>query len=77
MFFSFFQRSKQRQSRQLNRDVSVIIEQAEEIFTDHRLSQIAATVSNELQRAYKVFGETPVDLKRARLTQSLSARFKL
>ncbi len=56
---------KQRQSRQLNRDASVIIEQAETMFAEKTLSRIAAIVSKEKQRAHEVFGQKPVDLRRA------------
>ena len=65
MVFGLFGEFKKRQSRQLNRDAPIIIEQAEEIFTNSSLSQIAATVSTELQRAHLMFGQKPVDLRRA------------
>ena len=65
MIFGLLGGLKQRQSRQLNRDASVIIEQAETMFVGSTLSKIAATVSTEMQRAHDVFGQKPVDLQRA------------
>ena len=65
MIFRLLGGLKQRQSRQLNRDASVIIEQAETMFVGSTLSKIATTVSTEMQRAHNVFGQKPVDLRRA------------
>ena len=65
MIFGLLGVFKQRQSRQLNRDASVIIEQAEKMFAEKTLSKIAAIVSKEKQRAHEVFGQKPVDLRRA------------
>ena len=65
MIFGLLGGFKQRQSRQLNRDASVIIEQAETMFAEKTLSKIAAIVSKEKQRAHEVFGQKPVDLRRA------------
>ena len=65
MIFGILGRLKQRQSRRLNRDASVIIEQAETMFVGSTLSKIATTVSTEMQRAHNVFGQKPVDLRRA------------
>ena len=65
MVFVLFDVIKKRQSRQLNRDLPIIIEQAERMFTDSRLSKIAGVVSKELQRAHEMFGTEPVDLRRA------------
>ena len=65
MIFGLLGGFKQRQSKQLNRDASVIIEQAETMFAEKTLSKIAAIVSKEKQRAHEVFGQKPVDLRRA------------
>ena len=65
MIFSLFERLKRRQSRQLNRDVLVIIEQAKTMFADKTLSQIAGIVSTEMHTAHNVFGQKLVDLRRA------------
>ncbi|MBM08187.1 MAG: hypothetical protein CMF69_01205 [Magnetovibrio sp.] len=65
MAFILFDIFKKRQSRQLNRDLPIIIEQAEKMFADSRLSKIAGTVSAELHRAHKMFGTEPVNLRRA------------
>ena len=65
MIFGIFGNRKQRQTRQLNRDAPVIIEQAEQMFTDNRLAEIAMTVSKHLERAHRMFGRTPIDLQRA------------
>lgn len=65
MIFNLFGNRKQRQARQFNRDAPVIIEQAEQMFTDNRLAEIAATVRQHLDRAHAVFGREGVDLHRA------------
>ena len=65
VIFGLLGRLKKRQSRQLNRDASGIIEQAETMFGGSTLSKIAAIVSTEIQKANDVFGRKPVDLRRA------------
>ena len=65
MIFGIFGNRKQRHTRQLNRDAPVIIEHAEQMFTDNRLAEIAMTVSKNLERAHRMFGRTPIDLQRA------------
>lgn len=65
MIFGLFGNRKQRQARQLNRDAPVIIEQAEQMFTDNRLKEIADTVVEHLERAHRIFGRETIDLHRA------------
>ncbi len=65
MIFGLFGNSDERKARQINKDAPVIIEQAEQTFTDTRLSEIAATFSEHLDRAHEMFGRASIDLKRA------------
>ncbi len=65
MIFGLFGDRKAREARQLNRDAPMIIEQAEQLFTDNRLRKIAALVAEHRARAHTLFGRAPVDLKRA------------
>lgn len=65
MLFGLFGDRKERQARQLNRDAPVIIEQAEQMFTDNRLKEIADTTVSQLARAHEMFGRAPIDLQRA------------
>ena len=53
------------QARQLNRDAFVIIEQAEQTFTDNRLKEIANDIEGHLKRIHHMFGDKTVDLRRA------------
>jgi len=65
MIFGLFGNRQARQARQLNRDAPVIIEHAEQLFTDNRLAEIAKTVVEHRKRAFEMFGRSAVDLHRA------------
>lgn len=65
MIFGLFGDPQAREAKQLNRDAPLIIEQAEQMFTDSRLGEIAAMVAEHLGQAHQVFGRAAVDLRRA------------
>ncbi len=65
MIFGWFGDRKAREARQLNRDAPLIIEQAVQTFTENRLREIAATVGEHCDRAYRIFGRAPIDIRRA------------
>jgi hypothetical protein len=65
MIFGLFGDPAAREAKQLNRDAPLIIEQAEQTFTDARVREIAAAVVEHRDRAYQLFGRVGVDLRRA------------
>lgn len=65
MIFGLFGNSDERKARQMNKDAPLIIDQAEQTFTDSRLKEIAETFVEHLARAHEMFGRAPIDLKRA------------
>ena len=65
MIFGLFGDPVVREAKQLNRDAPIIIEQAEQMFTDNRLREIAAMVVEYRDRAHQIFGREPIDLRRA------------
>jgi len=65
MIFGLFGDRKGRKAQQMNRDAPLIIDQAKQMFTDNRLREIAATTRQHLERAHKIFGTEPIDLRRA------------
>jgi hypothetical protein len=65
MIFGLFGDPAAREAKQLNRDAPLIIEQAEQTFTDARVREIAAAVVEHRDRAHQLFGRSGVDLRRA------------
>ncbi len=65
MIFALFGDKKKREAKQLNRDVSIIIEQANQLYSSKRLCDMAETVVELIDRAYLRYGKSEVDLKRA------------
>ena len=65
MIFALFGDKKKREAKQLNRDVSIIIEQANQLYSSKRLGDMAETVAELIDRAHLRYGKSEVDLKRA------------
>ncbi|MAH82969.1 MAG: hypothetical protein CBB68_00435 [Rhodospirillaceae bacterium TMED8] len=65
MFFGLFGNRREREALQLNKDAPVIIDHAEQMFTDNRLQEIAEMVDTHLSRVRESFGRTRIDIKRA------------
>ena len=65
MIFALFGDKKKREAEQLNRDVSIIIEQANQLYSSKRLCDMAETVAELIDRAHLRYGKSEVDLKRA------------
>ncbi|MEK9752708.1 MAG: hypothetical protein VW338_05785 [Rhodospirillaceae bacterium] len=65
MIFGLFGDPTAREAKQLNRDAPLIIEQAEQMFTDNRLREIVALVVEHREKAHQMFGRAAVDIRRA------------
>ncbi len=65
MIFKWFANRGEREAKQLNRDAPLIIEQALDTLAESRLREVAETVGEHIPRAHKIYGQTPIDYKRA------------
>ena len=65
MLSGIFGDKKKREARQLNRDASSVIYQAEQLYAPTRLSFMAETISTFIERAHVQYGSSEIDLKRA------------
>jgi len=65
MIFGLFGDKHEKEARQLNRDVPIIIEQAEQAMGPDRLRQMAEMTVKFIDRAYSQYGSAKIDIKRA------------
>ncbi len=65
MFRWYFEFRRDMEVRQLNRDASLIVRHATELFKPTILNEIAILVQNHIDRAHMQYGTSLIDLKRA------------
>jgi len=57
----------EREAQQLNRDVPVILEQAEGIFSPDSMTVVADMTAEHIKRAHDIYGTQAIDFQRALL----------
>jgi|TARA_B110000438_G_C15622488_1_gene567194 hypothetical protein len=62
--FEFFAWKRKREVQGLNKDAQLIIEYAEQTTRPERVLEISRLTSLHLEHAIKIFGTTPIGLKR-------------
>lgn len=65
MFGWLFGKNPEKEAKQLIRDVPLIIEQAEGLFSAEGMQVVADTAREHIERAHTVYGTKPIDLARA------------
>ncbi len=55
----------EREAKQLNRDVPLIIEQAEGMFSAQSMTVVADMVDEHIKRAHNIYGTKAIDYQRA------------